>query len=364
MSSSSLGPLPEWARPIPDVTAPRTRDDTGGSERRGLRDKIGRSKRRGGDGDQSGPVTRPDETSPASSTAAPTPAPVVAAESAPKPTQLPTVHFEIDPNAPRHPEFGRRVAVEWFATKHVEIYEEGIVRLTGPLVAAPPYEELVSIEYWADETPKSTKEKLLGKVGAGNLRELGLAEPVREAVLTVVTSERTHTLREADASEAGAKAASMLIAASTHVLERRRRRTPAPSPAVVESAAAPTDAPAAEWSFEPSEPQPTGAGRSLLADLPPLPSAPSLEPSPSWSTPAHGDDSPTATDPATLGFISVPPLRMPSLAPLLDGTPAGGVEIPIRSAADRMRDLKELHSEGLLSDEEFERKRQALLGEL
>lgn len=356
MSSSSLGPLPEWARPIPDVTAPRKRDDTGGSERRGLRDKVGRAKRRGGDGDQSGPVTRPDETSSAPTTAAPTPAPAGAPESAPKPTQLPPVHFEIDPNAPRHPEFGRRVAVEWFATKHVEIYEEGIVRLTGPLVAAPPYEELVSIEYWADETPKSTKEKLLGKVGAGNLRELGLAEPVREAVLTVVTSERTHTLREADATEAGAKAASMLIAASTHVLERRRRRTPAPAPA-----AAPSDAPTAEWSFEPSEPRPTGATRSALADLPPLPT---IESSPTWPASAHGDDSPTATDPATLGFISVPPLRMPSLAPLLDGTPTGGIEIPVRSAADRMRDLKELHSEGLLSDEEFERKRQALLGEL
>lgn len=359
MSSSSLGPLPEWARPIPDVAAPKKRDDTGGTERRGLRDKVGRSKRRDADTDQSGPVERPEETSPVPSVVAPAP---TGAPAASKPSQLPQVHFEIDPNAPRHPEFGRRLAVEWFATKHVEIYEEGVVRLTGPLVASPPYEELVSIEYWADDTPKSTKEKLLGKVGAGNLRELGLAEPVREAVLTVVTAERTHTLREADATEAGTKAASMLIAASTHVLERRRRRTPAPAPAATPSAA-PADAPSAEWSAPP--PQPEGTPRSLLADLPPpLPSTPPLEPSPSWSTPSPSDGSTSSTDPASLGFISVPPLRMPSLAPLLDGTPTGGIEIPVRSAADRMRDLKELHSEGLLSDEEFERKRQALLGEL
>lgn len=359
MSSSSIGPLPEWARPIPDVTAPRKRDETGGSDRRGLRDKLGRSKRHG-DGDQSGQVERPaDEpvrratpSAPAESAFAP------AAPAAPKPSPLPPVQFEIDPQAPRHPEFGRRIAVEWFATKHVEVYEEGIVRLTGPLVASPPYEELVSIEYWADDTPKSAKEKLLGKVGSGNLRELGLPEPLREAVLTVVTSERTHTLREADATEAGAKAASMLIAASTYALDRRRRRTPAPSPSSVVPTAEPeavrsTDVPSADW---PAAPSP--------ADVPPMPAGAPLAP-PSWSSaPQPTDDRPAATDPASLGFISVPPLRMPSLAPLLDGTPTGGIEIPVRSAADRLRDLTELHREGLVSDEEFERKRQALLGEL
>ena len=368
MSSSSLGPLPEWARPIPDVTAPRKSDDTGGSERRGLRDRVGRGKRRGGgDSDQSGPAERPVEavTSPAPST----PAPAAATPAEPKPSLLPPVQFEIDPNAPRHPEFGRRLAVEWFATKHVEVYEEGVVRLTGPLVASPPYEELVSIEYWADDTPKSTKEKLLGKVGGGNLRELGLVEPVREAVLTVVTTERTHTLREADATDVGAKAASMLLAASSYALDRRRRRKPAPTPepAVVADmapdVAAPSTTADAGWPAAPSAPSATVA----LTDLPPLPSAPPLAaPSTSWSSPSptSGEDAPTSTDASALGFISVPPLRMPSLAPLLDGTPTGGIEIPTRSAADRLRDLTELHRDGLVSDEEFERKRQSLLGEL
>jgi hypothetical protein len=241
-----------------------------------------------------------------------------------------------------------------------------VVRLTGPLVASPPYEELVSIEYWADDTPKSTKEKLLGKVGGGNLRELGLAEPVREAVLTVVTSERTHTLREADATEAGAKAASMLLAASNYALDRRRRRKPAPAPeaaAVVDLAAdvaVPSSTGDSAWPAVPSAPESVGS----LTDLPPLPSTqPLVPPSTSWSssTSSPGDD---ATDASALGFISVPPLRMPSLAPLLDGTPTGGIELPVRSAADRLRDLTELHRDGLVSDEEFERKRQALLGEL
>jgi hypothetical protein len=282
---------------------------------------------------------------------------------------LTPVQFEIDPNAPRHPEFGRRLAVEWFSTKHVEVYEEGVVRLTGPLVAAPPYEELVSIEYWADDTPKTTKEKLLGKVGSGNLRELGVAEPVREAVLTVVTTERTHTLREADATDVGAKAASMLLAASDYALDRRRRRTPAPAPETADAVDVASDVTAtsttvdAGWPAVPSSPAPGGS----LTDLPPLPSTPPLAPpSTSWSSPSPtpGDDAPAATDATALGFISVPPLRMPSLAPLLDGTPTGGIEIPTRSAADRLRDLTELHRDGLVSDEEFERKRQALLGEL
>ena len=276
---------------------------------------------------------------------------------------LPPVQFEIDPNAPRHPEFGRRLAVEWFATKHVEVYEEGVVRLTGPLVASPPYEELVSIEYWADDTPKSTKEKLLGKVGGGNLRELGLVEPVREAVLTVVTTERTHTLREADATDVGAKAASMLLAASNYALDRRRRRKPAPMPEPAAAAdpasgvAAPSATVDAGWPSAPSAPEPVGS----LTDLPPRATS-----SASWSSSSAslGEDAPAATDASALGFISVPPLRMPSLAPLLDGTPTGGIEIPTRSAADRLRDLTELHRDGLVSDEEFERKRQSLLGEL
>lgn len=370
MSSSSIGPLPEWARPIPDANAPKKRDDTGGADRRGLRDKLGRSKRRG-DGDESAPVERPAET-PVERKVAPA-APRVesaaAAPAAPKPSQLPEVEFHVDPAAPRHPEYGRRLTVEWFATKHVEVYEEGMVRLTGPLVASPPYEELVSIEYWADDTPKSTKEKLLGKVGSGNLRELGIAEPLREAVLTVVTSERTHTLREADATEAGAKAAAMLVAAANHVLERRRRRTPAAPAAPTHQAyeaADPAVSTGAAWPAEASAPSPVvePLARPLLADLPPL-APPAAAPAPSWSAPsAVDDDRPAATDPSSLGFISVPPLRMPSLAPLLDGTPTGGIEIPVRSAADRLRDLTELHREGLVSDDEYERKRQALLGEL
>ncbi|MEY4606235.1 MAG: hypothetical protein RLY45_995, partial [Actinomycetota bacterium] len=35
-----------------------------------------------------------------------------------------------------------------------------------------------------------------------------------------------------------------------------------------------------------------------------------------------------------------------------------------RSAADRLRDLAQLHRDGLISDAEFERKRQALIDEL
>lgn len=378
MDNSSLGPLPDWARPL---NAPPASGRGDGAERRS---RFGRG-RKGEKAEQpetpaprvdvpvaAVPVVeaRPRAVEPppvveASPTVAP---PAVDAPPEPPPAPPPPVHFDIDPAAPVHPEYGRRIALEWFATKHVEVYEEGYVRLTGPLVAAPPFERLVSIDYWADSTPKTRRDRLLGKVGSSNLRELGIPEPLREAVLTIVTTERSHTLREEDMTEAGARAAGVLVTAAAYIADQMWRRMPPPEPEPVVLAEpqvempdfaqrfldeAPPDLTRVEIAVEPPPP-PVGVPRADLpkieiprVELPPV-EVPKLDLRLTLPPLASAE----SAEPARFGLTPVPPAR------------SANAETDVRSIPDRLRDLAALHAEGLVSDEEYAIKRQQLLDQL
>ncbi|MFZ9629728.1 MAG: SHOCT domain-containing protein [Ilumatobacteraceae bacterium] len=333
----------------------------------------------------------------------------------PEVEEAPAVELVIDPNAPVHPEYGRRITIQQFSTKRIEVFEHAAVRIEGPLSPNPPFETLMSISFTRpEEKRKGRLGKLIDKATATSYQALGEIQPLPEACLTIVTDVRTHEVHEAPPSPESITAGLLLVAAAELATASpaeqarvfaggrpgARHQHDGPSAAeqphdapvdhddhttsagdvdleddtgdysrdrVVElAAAAAAPAPAAPQSTMPTFswdlPSPGGApagAADVVAD--PTPTEAVL---PSWPEPAPAPE-PLVVEPLMAEITRAVEEAASSLtAPLqpLAVPPAG--RPMMRSAADRLRDLAQLHRDGLLSDDEFERKRQALVDEL
>lgn len=367
----------------------------------------------------------------------------------PSPPRRPT--FVVPADAPVHPEHGRRLAMEWFSTRYVEVFESGVVRLSGALVANPPYERVVTAQFDIDEEKKkSVFDRLLAKVSTETLRELGVEERSRESCLTIVTEDRTHALREDPVTEQGERSAMLLMAALEYVIALHAPAPEEPSPPMVDEASSddtsetardggdsaravtvdlgddrdhervdhdvdlvdldadadndPADdvdddaeaVPARWWraARQRSEPEPSpvptaGPDEPFVAaeepvtppsvqstaslpptrvDLPVVPAVADPVEQPSllgeqWGEPASA---PALAEPAGAPSPTVDTGVAPtseSVPPPTDVSPSN-VRVGPRSPADRLRELVALWREGLITDLEYERKRQQLLDEL
>ena len=126
----------------------------------------------------------------------------------------PEVELVIDPNAPVHPEYGRRITVQQFSTKRIEIFEHAAVRIEGPLSPNPPFETLMSVSFTRpEEKRKGRFGKLIDKATATSYQALGEIQPLPEACLTIVTDVRTHEVHEAPPSPECLIAGQLLVLA-------------------------------------------------------------------------------------------------------------------------------------------------------
>lgn len=171
---------------------------------------------------------------------------------------------------------GAVIAKETFSGKTVQIFQNGYVKVSGPLSRNAPIERLISISDDANITKKSGLGRGLGFVATGGLNMLS-SNKRGDVYLTIVTDQQTHLLHVEAPPAWEMKAAKKLAGAALRV-------TP------------------------------------------------------------ETENSPTTDQ-------SVPPVGVP---------PAGSLVSP----AERLRQLADLHAEGLLSDEEFAAKRDLIVKDL
>ncbi|MFM7252088.1 MAG: SHOCT domain-containing protein [Ilumatobacteraceae bacterium] len=302
--------------------------------------------------------------------------------------EAPVVQLVLDPDAPVHEEFGRLITSQQFSTKRIEIFEHAAVRIAGPLAPNPAFETLMSISFTRpEEKSRGRFGKIIEKTTAKSYQLLDEQQPMPEACLTIVTDVRTHEIHEAPPSPEGITAGLLLVAAGDLATA-----SPADQAKVfadllgIAAVGAPIDdvqLPDITGDFERDQVIKMAKGWA-----PPPPTF-------AWDTPsteATAVDAaaapvapPPASAPAMPTFDPTPPLGMmePLVAEITRAVeeaastlsaplqpiavPPAGVSIgrtAERSPADRLRDLAQLHRDGLLSDAEFERKRQALIDEL
>ena len=340
--SASLGELPSWA---------------GGKPSAGTTDSGSRRQR------QAAPEEQPEE-------------------------EAPVVQLVLDPDAPVHEEFGRLITSQQFSTKRIEIYEHAAVRIAGPLAPNPSFETLMSISFTRpEEKHRGRFGKIIEKTTAKSYQLLDEQQPMPEACVTIVTDVRTHEIHEAPPTPEGITAGLLLVAAgelataspadqakvfaeqlgitavdgstddvllpdTTGDYERQE---------VVEMAKgwAPPPPPSFAWDTPSTTvPAPPAATSAPLA-APPTAPTPTYDPTPPLGMvePLVAEITRAVEEAASTLSAPLQPIAVP---------PAGSAfgRSVERSAADRLRDLAQLHRDGLISDAEFERKRQALIDEL
>lgn len=306
--------------------------------------------------------------------------------------EAPVVQLVLDPDAPVHDEFGRLITSQQFSTKRIEIYEHAAVRIAGPLAPNPSFETLMSISFTRpEEKHRGRFSKIIEKTTAKSYQLLDEQQPMPEACLTIVTDVRTHEIHEAPPTPEGVTAGLLLVAAGELATS-----SPADQAKVfaellgVAVVGVPTDdvqLPDITGDYERQQviemakgwapPPPSFAWDTPSPTAPAEPPAPAAPPVSTHGSPTPAASTPTYDPTPPLGMVeplvaeitrAVEEAASTLSAPLQPiAVPPAGVSLgrpAERSPADRLRDLAQLHRDGLLSDAEFERKRQALIDEL